>query len=57
MRKLVKIEHQRCNEWDGNTYLWGAENLTQEQLEKDVETAQNNYLKAKEDFKKVNKKT
>jgi hypothetical protein len=56
MKKFVRIEHIRCGEFEGYTYLLAPENITQEQFEKDVDTATQNYFKAKEEFKKMSDK-
>lgn len=57
-KKLVKIEHVRCGEteWGQYTYLIAPADKTQEQFEKDVDIASDNYLAAKEKFKQLNSK-
>ena len=54
--KLVKIEHLRCGEYEGYTYLLAPDNITKEKFQEDVYKASKNYLKAKEDFKKMNER-
>jgi hypothetical protein len=44
--KLVRVEHYRCGEHDKYEYFVAKDDVTAEQLQKDVEVAQKNYLAA-----------
>lgn len=50
--KILKLEHDRCNEFDCVKY-YIAPNLSDEELEALIEQAQIAYLKAYDDFKKA----
>lgn len=54
--KLVRIEHIRCGEYDGYTYMLASDDITEEKLNDDVFKAMSNYLDAKAEFKKLNKR-
>jgi hypothetical protein len=54
MRRVVKISHVRCGEWDGNTYILAPEGTTQAKLQADTNLAAENYLTAIADFKTQN---
>lgn len=54
--KLVKINHIRCDEWTGTTYLLAPEDTTEEQLQKDVDTAEQNYLQSIKNFEDAGQK-
>ena len=49
--KLAKVEHDRCNEYAATTYVWVADDMTEEHLYALVEAARRSYLQAEEDFK------
>ena len=57
MEKLIEIRHIRCGESCGTTYLLASADITEEQVQQDVDKAFEHYLKAKADFKKINPKT
>lgn len=48
---LVRIEHARCGEYDGVTFIVAPKGLSKEQVEERIELAKNNYLEAYEKFK------
>lgn len=54
--KLVRIEHVRCGEYDGYTYMLAPDDTSEDKLDNDVFTAMNNYLNALGEFKKLNKR-
>jgi hypothetical protein len=47
--KIIKINHERCNEYEKSTYLVDLFDLTEEQINKDIEDSQTEFLKAKYD--------
>jgi len=49
--KLVKIEHERCNEYDTCSYVWAPETKTQEEIQSDVDAAQSEYLEMLKQFR------
>lgn len=49
--KLVRIIHYRCGEFDSSTYLLAPDDITEEQLEKDANTAFQNHINAIEEYK------
>jgi hypothetical protein len=44
--KLVKVDHIRCAEWSGSTYVWAPNEWDEEQIENAVRTARQDYLDA-----------
>ena len=53
--KLVKITHWRCGEVDGCTFLAAPDGITEEQLGRDTETAETQYIEAIKAFEEANK--
>lgn len=43
--KLIKIEHNRCEDWDGSSYLWAPKDFTEDKIEDDILYAQKEYEK------------
>ena len=54
--KLVKINHYRCGEWSGRTFLWAPDDITEEKLDEDIEKAYKDHINAIEEFKKITEK-
>jgi hypothetical protein len=48
--KLIKICHYRCSEYDGFDYFVAPDDITEEQVEKDIERTKELMKKEKEDF-------
>jgi hypothetical protein len=42
--QLVRIEHERCGEWSGYTYVGAPQDWSQEQIEEAVTNAEKKYL-------------
>jgi len=43
--KLIKIEHSRCADYDGASYLWAPDGFLEPEIEKDIINAQREYEK------------
>lgn len=54
--KLVRIEHIRCGDCEGYTYMLAPDEITKEKFDDDVWKAANGYLNAKENFKQLGKR-
>jgi hypothetical protein len=44
--KLARIDHSRCDEYSGTTFVWVEDGMTEERLEEAVQRASEAYLKA-----------
>lgn len=49
--KLAKVEHERCNEWSGSTYVWIPDEWTEDDFDRAVDEAADKYLKFVEAWK------
>lgn len=49
--KLAKIEHIRCREYDATSYVWVADDMTDDELDKLCILARDAYLQAEHDAK------
>jgi hypothetical protein len=53
MKKLIYIEHTRCGEFDGTTYLWAPSEKTSEEIQLDIDAAQEEYLDKLKKYKET----
>lgn len=54
--QLVRIEHNRCDEYDCETFGWVPNDWTEEQFEEAVERAEKAYLEAYYEWKRIKDK-
>lgn len=53
--KLAKITHERCDEYDGYTYVVVPDEMTQEEFDNAVYSAQKEYIEFVTEYDKVKK--
>jgi hypothetical protein len=51
--KLVRVEHIRCRDYSGRTFVLCPETWTEDEIEDKLCLAQENYLKALKDFQEL----
>lgn len=49
--KLIRIQHERCNEWSASSYALAPDDWDDEQISRAIRAAQDDYLAFEQEFR------